>query len=208
MGGQGFYAPDAGSVVRGKTDIVATVVGLPLNPYRRFELAVSRAGEENWLWLYGAERQAWQETIYVWDTTTVPDGLYDLRLRMVYKDSNYNEYFLRNLSVANLSAPVLAFAPPTGISSPHGGTSVRGTVEFRGSVPAEDLLRWELAWSPGDADQWQFLVSSEYAVTDAVLARLDLSQLPGGLYDFRLRVVRSDTNYTDYFVRGLRLLTD
>ncbi len=208
LGGQGFYAPEAGSVVRGITPIVATVTGLPLNPFRRYELAYTRAGMEDWQWLFGAERQAWQEPIYYWDTTKLADGLYDLRLRLVYKDSNYSEYLLRNLSVANQSAPVLAFTPPAGISEPRGGATVQGVVEFRGSVPDADLLRWELAWAPGGSDQWQFLVSSDAAVRDGVLARLDLNQLPSGVYDFRLRVVRSDTNYTDYFIRGLRLLTD
>jgi hypothetical protein len=208
LGGQGFYAPDAGAVVRGQTTLAATVTGLPLNPFRRFELSFARAGTEDWQWLYGAQHQAWQEPIFVWDTTTVADGLYDLRLRIVYKDSNYSEYLLRNLSVANQSAPVLAFAPPAGISAPRSGATAQGVVEFRGSVPEADLLRWELAWSPGESDQWQLLVTSDSAVGNGVLARLDLSRLPAGVYDFRLRVIRSDTNYTDYFVRGLRLLPD
>jgi hypothetical protein len=47
---------------------------------------------------------------------------------------------------------------------------------------------------------------SEAVITNGVLARLDLSQLPSGLYDFRLRVVRADTNYTDYEIRGIRLI--
>ena len=79
-------------------------------------------------------------------------------------------------------------------------------VEFRGTVPGEGLLRWELAWSPGEAEQWQLLVTSDKPVDKGLLARLDLTQLPPGLYDFRLRVVRVDTNYTDYIVRGLQLV--
>jgi hypothetical protein len=63
-----------------------------------------------------------------------------------------------------------------------------------------------LSWSPGGNEQWQFLVTSEMAVDNGILARLDLSQLPVGLYDFRLRVVRVDTNYSDYTIRGLRLV--
>jgi hypothetical protein len=205
-GGLGFYAPDAGSVIRGETAIVATAVALPDSPFARYELHMSVAGVESWLWLYGAERPVWQSPIYVWETTQVPDGLYDLRLRVVYKDSNYDEFFLRNLSVANQTKPQLAFAPPAGISSPRNGASIQGIVEFSGTVPAEDLLRWELSWSPGGNEQWQFLVTSEMAVDNGILARLDLSQLPVGLYDFRLRVVRVDTNYSDYTIRGLRLV--
>ncbi len=80
-----------------------------------------------------------------------------------------------------------------------------GVVDFVGTVPAENLLRWELAWSPGRSEEWYFLVSGEQPVSDGLLARLDLSQLPAGLYDFRLRIVRSDYNYTDQLIRDLRL---
>lgn len=205
-GGLGFYAPDTGSVVRGETAIVATAVALPNRPFGRYELFFSQSGLEDWTLLFTGERPAWQEPIFYWDTTLAPDGLYDLRLRVVYKDSNYDEYFLRNLSVANNSAPILAFTPPAGISAPRSGATINGVVEFVGTVPPQDLLRWELYWSPGDREEWQYLVMSERAVDNGLLARLDLSQLPSGLYDFRLRVVRSDTNYTDYEIRGLRLL--
>ena len=207
-GGLGFYAPDTGSVIRGRTEFIATAVALPDRPFDRIELYFSRAGLEDWALLHTATRPAWQEPIFYWETTTVPDGLYDVRLRVVFKDSNYEEYFLRNLSVANQSRPVLAFTPPAGFTSPRNGETVRGVVEFVGTVPAQDLLRWELYWSPGGREQWQFLVTDEQPVNNRVLARLDLSQLPSGLYDFRLRVVRSDTNYTDYEIRSLRLADD
>jgi hypothetical protein len=207
-GGLGFYAPDAGAVVRGETAIFATAVALPDRPFARYELNFSQAGVEDWVWLFTSERPAWQESIYLWDTTQIPDGLYDLRLRVVFKDSNYEEFFLRNLSVANESKPILAFVPPAGISSPRNGATIDGVVTFMGTVPAQDLLRWELYWAPGESEQWQFLVTSETAVDNGVLARLDLSQLPSGLYDFRLRVVRADTNYTDYEIVGLRLTND
>ena len=206
-GGQGFYAPDNGAVVRGVTPVVATVNGTSDNPYVRFELYWSPAGMEDWNWLTVGSQQMWQQPIYEWDTTQLPDGLYDLRLRIVYRDANYSEYYLRNLSIANAGAPVLAFAPPAGLVSPRSGSVIGGVVEFVGTTPGNDFLRWELAWSPGGHEEWQFLVSSEQPVADGLLARLDLRQLSAGLYDFRLRVVRQDTNYTDYTVRGLRLET-
>ena len=205
-GGLGFYAPDTGSVVRGETAIVATAVALSDRPFNRYELYFSQAGVEDWVMLFTNTRPAWQEPIYYWDTTKVPDGLYDLRLRVVFKDSNYDEFYLRNMSVANNSAPILAFTPPAGISSPRNGETISGVVEFLGTVPGQDFLRWELAWSPGGREQWQLLVTSETVVNNSVLARLDLSQLPSGLYDFRLRIVRADMNYTDYEIRSLRLI--
>jgi hypothetical protein len=204
-GGQGFYAPDNGTVLRGLVDLVATANGTPDNPFVRYELYLARAGTEGWTWITSSTRQTWQAPIYALDTTALADGLYDLRLRIVYRDSNYSEYFLRNLSVANAGRPVLAFTPPAGLSRPRSGGEVGGVVEFVGTVPAVDLLRWELAWSPGGAEQWRLLVSSAEPATDEVLARLDLNELPNGVYDFRLRVVREDSNYSEYFARGLRV---
>lgn len=191
--------------MRGETAIYATAVAVADRPFARYELFLSQAGVEDWVLLYTGERPAWQEPIYLWDTTKMADGLYDLRLRVVFKDSNYDEFYLRNLSVANYSKPILAFTPPAGISSPRSGATIHGVVEFLGTVPSQDLLRWELLWSPGGSKQWQLLVASEQVVTKGVLARLDLSQLPAGLYDFRLRVVRVDTNYSDYEIVSLRL---
>jgi hypothetical protein len=124
-------------------------------------------------------------------------------LRIVYDDGNYNEYFLRNLSVANLGAPQLALAPSAGFTSPHSGNTVSGVVEFIGTAPADDFLRWELYWSPGGREEWTFLVSSFEPVDNGLLARLDLGLLPPGRYDFRLRVVRTDYSYTDYALRDL-----
>lgn len=207
-GGQGFYAPDNGAVIRGAVEIIATANGTPDNPYSRHELYLSPAGMENWRQIHISSVQAWQEPIYLLDTTQLPDGLIDLRLRIVYRDANYVDFFLRNLSVANQGYPTLAVQPPAGIIRPRSGNEVAGVVEFWGTVPALDLLRWEMEWSPSGTEQWQFLVSAEQPVDNGVLARLDLSQLPNGLYDFRLRVVRSDSNYTDYTVHALRLNND
>ncbi|GIV77256.1 MAG: hypothetical protein KatS3mg050_1650 [Litorilinea sp.] len=204
-GGQGFYAPDNGAVLRGAVPIVATVNGLPNRPFARYELAFSRAGWEQWQWLAGSEEQFWQAPIAVWDTTQVPDGLYDLRLRIIYRDGNYNEYFLRNLSVANQGPPTLAFAPPVGIVSPRSGWTVGPLVDVVGTVPAEGMLRWELSWSLAGKEEWRLLTVSDRLVQDGLLARLDLSQLQGHRIDLRLRIVHPDQNYHDHVVRDLTI---
>ncbi|MGQ9668149.1 MAG: hypothetical protein ACUVWB_12630 [Anaerolineae bacterium] len=37
----------------------------------------------------------------VWDTTLVSDGIYSLRLRVARRDGNYDEYYVRQITVAN-----------------------------------------------------------------------------------------------------------
>lgn len=207
-GGQGFYAPDSGAILDGEVTIRATVNGTREQRFERYELAISPAGLEKWSWLHGGREQVWQNEIYRLDTTEFADGRYDLRLRIVYEDGNYSEYYLRNLTFANAGTPQVVLAPPVGILSPKSGTQAFGVVEFVGTVPEAELLRWELSWSPGQREQWSFLVGGDQPLTEGVIASLDLSRLPPGQYDFRLRIVRSDYNYTDYYVRDLQLQPD
>ncbi len=208
-GGQGFYAPNRGDVLRGFVSIVGTVNGTRQHPFERYELYIAPAGTEQWGWLYGSEEQFWQQDIYVLDTTALPDGVYDLRLRIVYRDANYDEYFLRNLLVANQrpgkAAPVHGPVQPLGIQSPVSGETVRGVVNFTGSAVDGSLLRWEMYWAPASTEQWAFLVNSDRPVLTGLLARLDLSQMPPGPYDFLLRVLRTDGSYTDYPLRNVQV---
>ena len=86
-------------MVRGVTEIVATAVALPDLPFARYELYLSQAGVENWVLLFTGERPAWQEAIYHWDTTELPDGLYDLRLRVVFKDTGFKSDVVKTNAV-------------------------------------------------------------------------------------------------------------
>ena len=214
-GGRGFYAPQNDAILRGYVPVVATVNGDRFHPFERYELAISPTGSENWNWLYTGEEQVWQDEIFLLDTRVVADGFYDLRLRNVFQDGNYEEYYTRNLQFINYDVPPpgTKFSLPSsqrriellGFSSPVSGSAVADQVDFRGTAVDPRFLRWEMYWSPAGADTWSFLVSDEREVADGLLARLDLSQMPHANYDFRLRIVRQDQNYDDYYIRNLRL---
>ena len=204
-GGQGFYGLKSGAVVRGFVPILGTVNGWWQNPFVRYEIYLSRTGAEDWTWVYSNDTQIWQDQIYMFDTTRLPNGFYDMRLRIVYADGNYDDYFLRALQVANGAAADGAPGQPVGITAPEAGSRVGGVVDFRGTAVDPDFLRWELYWSPAGEDAWAFLVSSEKQVAADSLAQLDLSYLKPGAYDFLLRIVRNDTNYTDTYVRNLQV---
>lgn len=209
-GAQGFYGPAQGSTIGGYTPIKATVNNLGFNFFDRYELFISRAGMEEWSQLVSSTEQHWQDTIYVLNTEMFANGHYDLRLRIVYQDSNYSQYHLRRLRIANSGANGnTAFSSITtarnGIHSPSGGQRVHGTVDFTGTAVHPDFLRWELYWSPSGDEAWSFLVEDDSPVANELFARLDLSQLPDGAYDFRLRVVKADYNYDEYFSRRVHL---
>lgn len=206
-GGQGFYGPENGATVSGAVNVVGTANGKPEKPFARYELSIAPAGGQNWTLLHSSEEQFWQDTIYVLDTTQLPDGTYDLRLRIVYRDSNYDEYYLRDLRVANREAPASTL-PTVGLRAPADDESVSGTVDVIGTTNAPEFLRWELYLTPSGRERWSFLVSGDRPVVNGTIARLDLGQLPTGLYDLRLRLVRSDYNYSEHFARRLRVEND
>lgn len=206
--GQGIFAPEVGQTVRGYVNIVGTANGTPERFFGHYELAISPAGTNAWTPLYSSGEQIWQDVLYVLDTRPFPDGLYDIRLRIVYEDGNYDEFQLRYLRIFNAGAPDPAAIFPPGIYEPPSHSAVAGgIVTFSGTAQDPDFQRWELAWSPVGMEQWVFLVSQERPVVNGTLARLDLSKLTGQAIDIRLRIVRRDGNYADFFTRNLHVVS-
>ncbi|MEZ4614340.1 MAG: hypothetical protein R2867_02335 [Caldilineaceae bacterium] len=209
--GQGIFSPHDGEVIRGHVAIIGTVNGFIKNPFVRYELAISFAAAKDWEQLTVSSQQIWQNTIYTLDTTRWPDGEYDLRLRIVYRDGNYDEYEVRNLFIANYTRVFVPTPTATpiraGIVYPQPNANVSGVVTFIGGADTTNFARWELAWRATGTLEWIQLVSSEERVQMGnVLATLDLNQLPVGAYDFRLRIVEQDGRRLDYIVSQLRVL--
>ena len=101
-----------------------------------------------------------------------------------------------------------------GISVPADGDSVSGIVIIQGSAIHPQFLRYELAFlqelRPG-AD-WIVFAQGDQPVQDDILAVWDTTVgqpvspvFPDGQYRLRLRVVREDYNYNEFFVSGLSI---
>lgn len=208
--GQGIFVPIDGGVMRGQSPIIGTANGFPRTPFARFELFLSQAGYEDWQQLRVSNEQIWQNTLYVLDTTQYPDGLYDLRLRIVYRDANYDEYEVRNVYIANYTAvrePTATATPiAIGLIRPRPNDNVSGIIEVVGAANTANFAKWELAWRPSGTQLWTLLLSStEAAPAYSRLATLDLAQLPVGAYDFRLRVINQDESALDFIVPQVRV---
>ncbi len=208
--GQGIFAPRTREVIRGQVAIIGTVNGFPRNPFDHYELDISGADFEAWEQLIASSAQIWQDTIYTLDTTRWPDGEYDLRLRIVYRDGNYDEFEARRVFIANntyVFVPTPTATPiRAGLIRPLPNANVSGIVEFVGGADTTNFAQWELAWRPSGTVAWTELVTStERVPLGSVLATLDLNQLPIGAYDFRLRIVEQDGRRLDYIVPQLRV---
>jgi len=208
--GQGIYAPQNGEILRGQVAVVATANNKSaINPFERYELFLTPSGSDQWSWLYSSSQQFWQSPIYTLDSTQLADGFYDLRLRIVYRDSNYDEYYVTRLRVDNaaaLSAPAAPAAEALhlpGLYFPFDRIRVTGVVDLVGTTAVPGLLRWELYWAYAGSESWNFLFSDVKPVVNSYLARLDLGLMAEDSYDFRLKIVRQDGTSSDYYVRSV-----
>ena len=90
------------------------------------------------------------------------------------------------------------------ITSPRDRAVVRDKVSIRGTATHPEFWKYEVAYGPepNPSDQWILIgVVHETQVVDNVLETWDTTLLPDGNYSLRLRVVRRDGNYQEYFVR-------
>ena len=114
------------------------------------------------------------------------------------KGSGARVLFLALVAVLLLSLPLAAgAATANGITSPKDGATVSGTVEVKGYANDPNFAKWQLDLLPGgDANAAIFLALGEQAGEFSYT--LDTTGLPNGEHAFRLRVVRSDSNYDEY----------
>jgi hypothetical protein len=115
--------------------------------------------------------------------------------------------------ILSLSQPWLLQAAPlqqaslARISSPRDGAVVRGTIAVEGAATHTQFQKYEIHYGPepNPADQWTPLPGSpfEVPVVQGRLALWDTALIPDGSYQLRLRVVRTDGNYDEYFVHQI-----
>ncbi len=99
-----------------------------------YVVAVSPTSADSWFDINGkVQGQVTGGTLATWDSTSVPDGAYRLRLRVLDATGNYCEAFANNIVVQNSSAPVAVTEIPT--VTPAVTTPVTQT-----PIPAATLL--------------------------------------------------------------------
>ena len=102
-----------------------------------------------------------------------------------------------------------------GISSPRDNAMVNGVVLIEGTATDSDFLRYELAFFKefDPLGEWVVFATGDQPVVNGVLTNWDTTVgrdagspfYLDGTYRLRLRVVRRDSNYDEYFVLGISL---
>ena len=96
--------------------------------------------------------------------------------------------------------------PEAVITSPRDRAVVRDKVSIQGTATHPEFWKYEVAYGPepNPGDQWVLIGAvHEDQLVDNVLETWDTTLLPDGNYSLRLRVVRRDGNYDEYFVRQI-----
>lgn len=104
---------------------------------------------------------------------------------------------------------VMAAPPSQGqdialITSPASNAVVQGQVQISGSAdhPSFQFYILEFAPEPISGNQWQIIGDIHQSpVLNGALETWDTTKYPDGSYTIRLRVVRLDGNYTEFFVQ-------
>jgi len=112
-------SPSMNAVVRGKV----LINGSAAHPnFWKYEVHIAREPNPSnrWTVIGVHETQVIDGLLETWDTMSAPDGSYSLLLRVVDKTGNYQEYYVRQVSVANTKptdTPTPA-GPPTATRTP------------------------------------------------------------------------------------------
>ena len=137
--GSGISYPPETEVVRGVIEIRGTAAHAD---FWKYELAAAPFGTQNYFNITVSESPVTNGVLGVWNTGTVQDGTYTLRLRVVRRDGNYDEFTTQRVLVGNTlpsptpTADVSPTATVTPTPEPPTATPVIVTPEIPTPTPA------------------------------------------------------------------------
>jgi hypothetical protein len=115
-------SPLPNTQVRGRVQVKGSATH-PQFDFYKVEFGPGESPQDNQMSIIGAihKEQLMNDLLETWDTTAIPDGTYTLRLRVVDKTGNYQEFWVRRLSVANTAPPDTP--TPTATTAPSAPTA-------------------------------------------------------------------------------------
>jgi hypothetical protein len=93
----------------------------------------------------------------------------------------------------------------SGVTSPSAGATVSGDVPIFGTAVIEPFQKYELHYKqePSGDDAYIYFGGGTTPVVNAQLGVWQAGGLPPGTYSLRLRVVKADGNYAEYYTPNL-----
>jgi hypothetical protein len=97
--------------------------------------------------------------------------------------------------------PVQPLFAQSGITSPAAGSAVSGDVTIMGTAVIDPFQKYELHYKmePSGDDAYIYFFGATTPVLNGTLGTWQAGGLPAGSYSLRLRVVKNDGNYAEFF---------
>lgn len=95
----------------------------------------------------------------------------------------------------------------SGITSPSTGSAVGGAVPILGTAVIEPFQKYELHFKqePSSDDAYIYFAGGTEPIINGQLGVLQADSLAPGLYSVRLRVVKIDGNYAEFFAKDINI---
>ena len=122
----GITSPQNGETIRGQIQILGS---MDYPTFASAELAFSFASNsgDTWFPIQTFSQPLTDSTLAVWDTTSVTDGDYNLRLRITLQDGTFLDFIIADLKIRNQELPT-----PTATDIP--------LPEFRNETPTPRII--------------------------------------------------------------------
>ena len=106
---------------------------------------------------------------------------------------------------SNSAAEPVSAQNVSGITSPSSGSEITGDVPVMGTAIIDPFQKYELYYKlePSGDDAYIYFDGNTVPVVNGQLATWNAAALAPGVYSIRLRVVKLDGNYAEYFAPNL-----
>jgi|GEM_PF-5771612 len=140
-----------------------------------------RPAAGGWTYLADGASGVYNLPLMHWDTTSVADGDYDIRV---------SASSVGGVDSHAVGVTVDNTAPIAVLNVPINCDWVNGQVEIYGTAFDDNMARWDLQWTGGPSNSWN-PIGLGFTSYSGLLATWDVSELPYCAYTIRL-VVRDD----------------
>ena len=178
----GLYvlSPTDGQVVAGTVEVKGSVPDDDFD-YAEVSFAFSDETVSNWFLISRLDQTVHDETLALWDTTTITDGIYKLKVTVHRKNGTTSEIMVEDIRVGNYThydVPTATATAASVIETPSLNETVEPTVVMK-------PLPTDLPKNPASIGEDDFKLSLISGVTLAVLVLVVL-----GIYVLFRRVAR------------------
>lgn len=126
-------SPQPGEVLMGVVNITGTVAELGFQTYE-VSFSYDGAGSDNWFLIQQSRDPVKNDLLAVWDTTTIADGVYRIKVAVTLEDGGMDEVIIPDLRVRNYSpaeSPTAAAVATTASQAITGTITVEPTREHK-----------------------------------------------------------------------------